>query len=178
MSLADRKEREKIKLKSKILDAAKKILLVQGERGLSIRKIAGMIEYSPATIYLYFKDKDAIMHELMNTGFTILTNALTQESSEANPVIRLRKLGLAYIHFGIKNKDWYNIMFNSEKPMQHIEKCSVEWDQGMRLFEYIRLTCREAVDACHIPDMDDELLALHLWSSVHGLVNLALTDRL
>jgi len=35
---------------------------------VSIRKIADLIEYSPTTVYLYFKDKDEIFYDLHNIG--------------------------------------------------------------------------------------------------------------
>ena len=55
MGVADRKEREKEEMKTKILEAAKKLFLDHGFEKTSIRNIAEEIEYSPGTIYLYFK---------------------------------------------------------------------------------------------------------------------------
>ena len=43
-------------MKRKILEAAKALFLDQGFEKTSIRNIADAIEYSPSTIYLYFKD--------------------------------------------------------------------------------------------------------------------------
>ena len=123
MGLAERKEREKVELKSQILDAARTLLLSHGQDGLSIRKIAEVIEYSPATIYLYFSDKDDILHELMEIGFGVMNEYMKNAYTETDPVQRIYKIGHAYITFGLENKDWYELMFNSDKPMKHIEKC-------------------------------------------------------
>lgn len=178
MGLAERKEREKLELKKLILDAARRILLNQGQEGLSIRKIADEIEYSPATIYLYFADKDAILHELMEIGFGVMNDYMAQAYIQNDPVKRIHNIGHAYIKFGLENKDWYELMFNSDKPMKHIEKCREDWDQGMAMFAFLTQTCKEALNTLDIKDLEEEILALHLWSSVHGLVNLYLTERL
>ena len=178
MGVAERKEREKIELKQSILEAAKQILLDSGQQSLSIRKIAQKIEYSPATIYLYFQDKDAILHELMDMGFSLMFVHMKEAFSIQDPVDRIEKIGFAYVSFGLQHKDWYHLMFNSDKPMKHIEKCKEDWDQGMQMFEILCQTCQEATDAKGLPHLNSRILAVQLWSGVHGLVNLALTERL
>lgn len=178
MGLTERKEREKIELKNLILEASRKILLANGQDGLSIRKIADEVEYSPATIYLYFADKDAILHELMEMGFGVMNEYMMDSYAEKDPIKRIHTIGHAYIRFGLENKDWYELMFNSDKPMKHIEKCCEDWDQGMAMFAFLTQTCKEALNQLEIQDVESDILALHLWSSVHGLVNLYLTERL
>ncbi|HMW40596.1 MAG: TetR/AcrR family transcriptional regulator [Saprospiraceae bacterium] len=178
MGTTERKEREKAELKEQILTAAKKILLREGQEGLSIRKIAADIEYSPATIYLYFKDRDAIMYELMEMGFMLMNRYMVSAFAEQDPVRRIHEIGRSYIHFGLENKDWYDLMFNSDKPMKHIEKCMEDWDEGMAMFNFLCMTCKEAIDKLQLKGQNERILALHLWSSVHGLVNLAQTERL
>ena len=178
MGSSQRKEREKAELRDQILDTAKKILLKSGKQGLSIRKIANDIEYSPATIYLYFRDKDEILHELMEMGFMLKNRYMAHAFAEKDPVRRLYEIGKAYIAFGMENKDWYDLMFNSEEPMQHMARCREEWNQGMALFNFLTITCREAIQQHGLSHLHEDAMALHLWSSVHGLVNLALSGRL
>lgn len=69
MTIAARKQREKEEMRALILDAARKIFLEKGYEHTSIRNIAEKIEYSPGTIYLYFKEKDEIFHALHEEGF-------------------------------------------------------------------------------------------------------------
>lgn len=178
MGLAERKERDKLELKKTILEAARKMLLAHGQDGLSIRKIADEIEYSPATIYLYFADKDAILHELMEMGFGVMNESMKDAFAQKDPIKRIHSIGHAYIRFGLENKDWYELMFNSDKPMKHIEKCCEDWDQGMAMFASLTETCRQAIELHKMENVEEQILALQLWCSVHGLVNLALTERL
>lgn len=178
MGTIERKERERAELKELILLKAKEILLKFGHEGLSIRKIATEIEYSPATIYLYFKDKDDILHELMEIGFKKLGEYMKDVFKEEDPIKRIYLTGKSYIKFGLENKDWYDLMFNSDKPMKHIERCGTDWDEGMRMFEFLAHNCELAIQKAEIKDLEPRILALQLWSCVHGLVHLAQSERL
>jgi len=177
MGTADRKEREKAELKELILKTAKDILLEDGQEGLSIRKIATKIEYSPATIYLYFKDKDEILHELMEMGFKYMGSYM-QHIQDTNPINRIFLTGEAYIKFGLENKDWYELMFNSIKPMNHIINCGSDWNEGLSMFNFLIINCEEAIKQAKLKNIEANILALQLWSSVHGMVNLYHSERL
>ncbi len=69
MGISSRKGREKKELRAKIIDATTKILIDQGYEKTTIRKVAEAIEYSPRTVYLYFKDKDSLLMEIIEEGF-------------------------------------------------------------------------------------------------------------
>jgi AcrR family transcriptional regulator len=178
MGTQERKERDKLELRESILEASKKILLQNGKEGLSIRKIAAEIEYSPGTIYTYYKDKDAILHELMERGFDLLNKFMSETYKELDPAIRLHKIGVAYVKFALQHKDWYDIMFNSASPMKHIAECREDWDKGMAMFAYLMATCGDFIEKSGRSGLKSDILALQMWSNVHGLVNLAQTGRL
>lgn len=67
MGIKERRSNEKAEMKKKIMDAAVEIIHEQGYEKLSIRKIAARIEYSPTTIYIYYKDKAEIIADM--SGF-------------------------------------------------------------------------------------------------------------
>ena len=56
-------------MRDRILKSAHKIFVEKGFDDVSIRNIAVDIEYSPATIYLYFKDKNEIFYALHTEAF-------------------------------------------------------------------------------------------------------------
>ena len=178
MGLAERKERDKQELRDLILLKAKEIIIRDGQDKLSIRKIATEIEYSPATIYLYFQDKDEILYQMMQKGFELLANEMQEIFKEASAVKRVFHIGKAYVDFGMNHPDWYDLMFNSEAPMKHIERCRAEWGHGIAIFEFLVATCDEACKEQQVDHCDARLTALQLWSTVHGLVSLKNTQRL
>ncbi len=178
MGITERREREKQELRDKILAKAREILIKEGHDNMSIRNIASAAEYSPATIYLYFKDKDEIVYELMEMGFALMISDLQDGMDAADPVDRIRRIGQGYVTFGLKNPEWYDVMFNAPQPMQHLEKCQAEWGHGISLFEFLVETCQQVINEKRTSVQEPRLLALHLWSAVHGLVNLARSQRL
>ncbi len=178
MGITERKEREKLEIKELILLKAKEIMVNEGQDKLSIRKIAAAVEYSPATIYLYFQDKDEIVYEMMQFGFSMMAKYFDADLQEQNAAIRIRKVGEGYVRFGMENPDWYDLMFNSMQPIKHIEKCKTEWGVGISLFEMLVAACDEAMPAGKKKLVDPRIVALQMWSNVHGLVNLFHSQRL
>ena len=63
MGSAERKQRQKAQLREQILEAAREIVVKEGFRALSMRKLADAVEYAPATLYLHFQSRDEIARE-------------------------------------------------------------------------------------------------------------------
>jgi len=59
-----RRERERAETRGKILDAARRMFVLKGYEGTTMRAIAAKIGYTPTAIYHHFKDKDALVAEL------------------------------------------------------------------------------------------------------------------
>lgn len=64
MGIKERRDVEKAEMKNMIMNAAIEIIGQEGYEKLSIRKIAAKIEYSPTTIYIYYKDKAEIIRDM------------------------------------------------------------------------------------------------------------------
>jgi len=82
MSIKERRSLEKAEIKRKIMDAAIEIINQDGYENLSIRKIAVKIEYSPTTIYLYYKDKAQIIFDMSNKLYSRIVNDITNFINE------------------------------------------------------------------------------------------------
>lgn len=65
MESQSRRSREKQEMKTAILEAASEIILKEGYEKLSMRKLANAIEYTPTTIYGYYKDKSQIIEDIL-----------------------------------------------------------------------------------------------------------------
>jgi AcrR family transcriptional regulator len=64
MGIAERKEREKQLRREQIMEAAKKVFSEKGLAGATMENIAKEAELSPATLYLYFRNKDELYASL------------------------------------------------------------------------------------------------------------------
>lgn len=117
MSHIDRRQREKEEIKQRILDAARKIATKEGWHSVTIRKIADEIEYTPPIVYEHFENKEALIRELIYTGFSMLGKEFAVvRQSETNPKKLLKMLSLLHWDFAFKNVELYQLMFSLERP--------------------------------------------------------------
>ena len=93
MGIVERKEREKEEMRRLMLDAALTLFREKGLDAVSIRNIAEMIEYSPATIYLYYKDKSEILSALQYEAAAVKRSHLMSAALIENPWERLIEFG-------------------------------------------------------------------------------------
>ena len=128
MGVKERKERDKVEMRDKILQSAQQLFLAKGLDQTSIRNIAEAIEYSPATIYLYFKDKNEIIHALHLDGFRLLVRHFEPLVKFTDPFERLIEMGNAYIKFATTNPGVYELLFVRTEPMEYVSNClDEEW---------------------------------------------------
>jgi AcrR family transcriptional regulator len=100
MGITERKEREKTEMRQRIIDASIEMFLQEGYEKTSIRNIAEKIEYSPATIYLYYKDKDELLYDVQGQAFEKLYQAFKANAKSKDPMKRLEQIMLTYVRFG------------------------------------------------------------------------------
>jgi AcrR family transcriptional regulator len=155
------------------MEAARKLFVKEGYNSVSMRKIAEKIEYSPTTIYLYFKDKQDLIHHLCESTFAKLVKeleGLSQDSSD--PVGNLRRAGRAYIQFGLRYPNHYLVTF--VLPHTHLEMTpeGMEKSQGMRAFHWLRMMVAECIRQGKFRPVDIEATSQTLWAAVHGVTSL------
>ena len=175
MGVKERRAREKEQLRRQILAAARELFVNEGYESVSMRKIASKIEYSPTTIYLYFKDKADLLDSVCKeTLLDLLTTLELLKADKSDPVETLRKSGRAYVEFGLKYPQDYKLTFVVRPQFQKglgLQEGSV----GERVFNYLRATVSECIRQKAFREMDVEITGQALWSAVHG-VTLLLID--
>lgn len=176
MGIAERKEREKQEMKDLVLQAAMDLFIEEGYEKASIRKIADRIEYSPATIYLYFKDKDEIFHAVHEKGFEIFFGQMEKLAVIADPFERLRKLGEVYLNFAWAHPQLYDLMFIMWGPMDAL-KDDTHWLCGTRAHDALKAMVRECIETGKMKELDVDVASMAIWSFVHGIVSLRIRNR-
>jgi len=174
---AQRRERERHEMRRMILDAAMDLFVTEGYEQVSIRRIGEKIEYSPATIYLYFKDKDEILYELHNDSFDRFYEAEVAVNALQDPLERLRALAKVYVNFGLSNPQHYELMFILKAPAIHQAEAR-DWSRSFRTFDFLRGIVEDCLKAGRIRPGDPHAISLGLWSLVHGFVSLLLRERM
>lgn len=178
MGVTERKAREKEELRARILDAAMELFVRKGVDNVTIRNIADEAEYSIGTVYVYFKDKNAILHALHQKGFTELRSRFLVLLHVADPMERLKASGRVYIAFALEQPDMYNLMFNTHAPMDYLKTSEDgEWDEGEATFGFVRSVINECLANGHFQGHQGGALAYLIWSIVHGMCALHIMQR-
>lgn len=181
MSLSMRREREREALRQTILDAAREILEMEGYEKVSMRRIAGRIDYSATAIYLHFKDREALMDALAAEGYARLADAFVPVASE-NPTERLRRIGDAYIKFALANRHWYTLMFHVGSSLEErYGEHDTRRASATRAFALLEDAVRQIEEAEDAPFLKEPeavtLTASVFWAHIHGAVSLLVTGH-
>ena len=178
MTVADRRAREREQLRQKILDTARELFIAHGYDGVTLRKIANAIEYSPGTIYGYFRDKDELLRALCVADFEIFEKSLPREFATANPLDAIRAIGAAYVRFALGHPNQYRLMFMTPKPavMNELDAdvLAKRGDPARDGYALLRHVVQTAIDGNLLRDRfhDSEVVAQTLWAGVHGMASL------
>jgi AcrR family transcriptional regulator len=178
MGITERKTKQKEELRQQILDAALKVFIEEGLEHLSIRRIADIIEYSPTTIYLYFKDKNHLLFDLCEMGFLQMAALNNNLQSIQNPLKRLHQMGENYIKFGMDHPAYYDLMFNQAAPMERLASMeNPEWNSGDAALAQLKEIIEDCKQKGLIQNGDTDAIAMTVWGMVHGLVSLRVCKR-
>ena len=168
---------EKTDLRRALLDASRKFLVENGYTNLSMRKIARQVGCSPGTIYLYFKNKDAIFHALMDEGYEQLYHAYQDVlKTETDPLKRLQGISRAFIDFGLKHTEYYEIMYLQD-PSQIARYPKEQYRRARRILDVTAEVLAECAATGHLHLTDPFTDATLLWSAMHGITSLIVTRR-
>jgi AcrR family transcriptional regulator len=180
MGITERRERERHEARTKILDAARELFAREGYDAVTMRRIADAIEYSPTAIYLHFKDKETLIRELCEEDFASLAKAFQKIAKEPDPLERLRKIGMAYVDFGIEKPNHYRLMFMSAHvhdpaELKELEKGNPEEDA----YAFLVATVAEAIAKGRLRSelKDPHVVAQAAWAGVHGVISLHLAKK-
>jgi AcrR family transcriptional regulator len=178
MGVKERREREKVETREIILDAARELFATEGYEGVSMRKVAEKIEYSPTAIYVHFKDKEDLFKELCYVDYARLAAEFQSAALPADPVDRIRAIGRTYINFGLHYPNHFKLMFMTPHPANSCEldergkelRGNPEKDSYAFLMQTV---CEAMAEGGFREEFDNaELIAQTLWAAVHGVVAL------
>jgi AcrR family transcriptional regulator len=179
MGSKERREREKAELRDKILDAARAMFIEEGYAAVTMRSLAKRIEYSPAAIYLHFKDKESLLMELCSTDLGEMTTALAAIADASSPIERLHTVAVGYVRFAQAHPAQYQLVFLVTKPdvAAQLEAAGEPPDRPERAsYLVLRRHFEELIKLGLVRRdvADADLLAQTYFSALHGIVATAI----
>ncbi|MDA0772212.1 MAG: TetR/AcrR family transcriptional regulator [Cyanobacteria bacterium] len=173
--MARRSDHSKEELEKIIFDAANKLIEKDGLNGLSARKLATVIGYTPGTIYSFYENLDELI--LRVNGKTLDQIYSKLEKSIAKNKARnkaIKAIAESYLNYGQKNINRFRTLFEFNY-LQDGKKELPDWyqDKVSKNFGLI-----EAVLTGNQCSDQSEINAKVLWSGLHGIAMLSLNGKL
>jgi AcrR family transcriptional regulator len=157
------------------LTAAQKIIAKQGLRGLSTRRIADKIGYSPGTLYQLFEDLDDLIVHVNARTLDGLIAACRDVDFSRGPEVALSDLARCYIDYVGRHRGLWNAIFEHSLPDG---RSAPDW-----FAERTRVLMGYAERAIEpLFGLEEEATRRHeaqvLWAGLYGIASLANAGKL
>jgi len=174
--MARRSDHSRDEIKEMAILAAEKMILADGQNGLSARKVAQEIGYTVGTLYLVFKNLDElILHVNARTLNRLFEKMSIEQTSVSDSKTALLELAHTYINFAQSQSNLWKIVFEHRfQPGND----TPQWykEQVTRMFDTVEKHLSRLAPKKTKADIKDAARAL--WGGVHGICMLAITDNL
>jgi AcrR family transcriptional regulator len=174
--MARRSDHSREEIREMALSAAEQIVVEQGYRGLSARKVVAAIGYTVGTLYLVFENLDDLILHINARTLDRLHLRMSREKKKSRDAgDYLLRLGQVYIQFADEDPHRWGMVFehrfsgNQAIPAWYQEKIT-------RMFEVVEKGFEPL--AGNRSQQEITQAARALWGGVHGICILALTDNL
>jgi AcrR family transcriptional regulator len=160
-------------LREALILAAQDLIGAKGPAGFTIAEAARLAGVSPAAPYRHFRDAESLLAEVATRGFNQFRDRLAaalDAAPPADPARAAESVGRAYLTFAREEPAFYAAMFEariSRDPYPDLQAA------GDRAFAVLRnLAERLSAAARSQPRPPALMIALHIWSTSHGIASL------
>lgn len=182
MPPSDRRDRRRLAQRDAIVAAARRIVATDGTAAVTMRRVADAIDYSPASLYAHFANREALLAALCAEGMHALRATLDAAAATlaTEPRTRLVALGEAYVAFALERPQTYRLMFMQNETLTKavFETAASSGDDGARALALFTACFEELIGAGVLPrTADPASLCEASWTAVHGIASLRLACR-
>jgi hypothetical protein len=167
------------KVREAILDAAVEIMHGSGFQGLTMRRIASSMKMSATNLYNYFSNKDDIYIHILIRGFRLLYEDLRLASEKDDmPLEKAKAFIRSYLHFGMHNHHYYEIMFSPDLPKYHDyigspfeTVAKIELDYSEKIIALAMDIAGNVMKFLHVDDLEAvKIRMIEIWCTLHGMI--------
>ena len=176
MGIKERRQRQRDEVRGGLLAAAREIASTEGWQAVTIRKIAGLIEYSPPVIYEHFDSKEDLLLELMRIGYAAQLEAIEAASEAADgPEEAMLGMARAWMDFAFGSPDLYQVMYGlGSVPLSAVESRK----EGEKIARPVGRVVEDVLREGDRGVEDVEGKVTLLWATVHGLAAFTMVGRI
>ena len=166
-------------LRDDVLDAALRLLATEGAGAISLRRIARELGVSVGAAYYHFEDKGALYREIVAQGLReIEADVAAAVAAASGPADRMRAAARVYAAFALAHPEHYYVFLmlrDGGIPAMTDDQTAA----GLRVLALVAGAIGDGVEAgLFDPALEPTVEALALWASLHGVLALAVADRL
>jgi TetR/AcrR family transcriptional regulator len=178
--IAQRRVEEKERRRGEILSAAEALYEKEGWDLVTVDQVARSARLSRALVYVYFKDKEALLFAIGERAMGLLRDRFIEASAaQTLGIEKIEAIGRAYMTYAFEFPHYFDFCSkfhaHSSTPDadSHDMGCRAAGDQAIAaVVQAIECGIR---DGSIRPTIGDPmLLAVTLWSFSHGLIQLAM----
>jgi len=160
-----------------ILTAACDIYLLEGYRGMSMRKVAEKAGISPTAIYRHYENKEALHHQVLREGFKTFDSYLQPALTGKTALDRLNLAAERFFAFATEQNKYYEILFlTMDHTVEHKVKGALVKDATTsQVFMVDRV--RECMDEGSLKRDDPEEVAILLLATCNGFFGLYVSKK-
>jgi AcrR family transcriptional regulator len=183
MSVATRREKEKLERRKSILIAARDLFYEKGYQMTTVEEIADAADVSKGTVYLYFTSKDELYVSAVLEGFQIVDDMMTEIlATDMSTVEKGKAVFLAFVEYCMKNREYFRITqyFMSENARKNLPHALIESVSGhtARLLEHVAGLVEEGKrNGLIVDSLDPYAFALITWRTATGILDLAVVGE-
>lgn len=171
--MARRSDHSKAELEKIIFEAANKLVDKDGLAGLSARKLATAIGYTPGTIYSFYENLNDLILQINGKTLEQIYSKLEKASSNTKSVNKsIKAIAESYLDYAQKNNKRWRCLYEFSHP----EKTKLpDWYQERinKIFDLLDSRLES-----HCKNSKNDLQAKVLWSGLHGIAMLSLSGKL
>ena len=162
-------------LRQKILEEATGIVYREGVDRITMRALGEKLGYSPATIYLYFKNKDELLLKIAQNGFERLAERQVRLFELDCPREALRRTARAHLDFAFENPALYELIFQKLQPARYQKE---HQPHAFALIDSWHRMYARGLSAEAFRISDSEIALAFQISLLHGFAQLAIAGRM
>ncbi len=163
--------------KETILAAACDIYLLEGYKGMSMRKVATRAGISPTAIYRHYENKESLHIQVLREGFRTFDSYLQSALKGNSALDRLHLAAKRFFAFATEQSKYYEILFlTMDHTVEHKVKGTLGADATVSQ-KFMVERVRDCMEEGSLKDDQAEEVAMLLLSTCNGFFGLYISKK-
>jgi AcrR family transcriptional regulator len=159
-------------LRQALVEAALKLIEVQGPQGFSLSEAAKAVDVTPAAVYRHFAGREELLAEVARQGFDVFAALLEYAFDDGKPtaLAAFEAVGRAYLAFARKYPGHYKAMFEAGLNLSVSPDLHHVAERARAVLERAAARLSEHLPPARRPPAS--MVSAHVWAMSHGIVEL------